>query len=538
VTWLRSNGAAIVAALFLYLTLVLVFQSAVGAPSAPFGAYPDEPSHYDAGLLTHDYLLDGIGQRPTSYAYRYYTHVPYIGVGYWPPLFYVAEALWMFCFGTDRAAVLWMTAFIAALCATLMFAASRKNLGNAVAFGAGLLFLLAPIVQWSDTMIFTDLAVGALSFGAVLAMARYLDFGESRDSAGFAVLAALALLTKASSLFLGVIPPAAVLVSGRWRLIARRSFWLIPFIVMALAGPWYWFARSFLRVGFEGASKIDYAHSLAELGAGLWSNLGWLGVLALAGLWSLLRERPVPGIAVVCALEPIAVVLFLALAPTGNEPRYLIAALLPVLVLSAYGVRAVAAAAGGKRRERLWASCLMTAIVLVAAHFWLFRFALPRPNEFRPIADFIVGHKNPVYTAVLVSADAEGPMIAEIAGRDPLRETRFLIRPGKLFARINWSGTRYALRYNSPQEMQALIDHLPVSLAIARRNPPPGALPHELMLLDAIHAFPDHWRAVRSFGSNGRIYDLFEPASKSGMSGEQLEAFLMDLLGGSFHPER
>ena len=57
-------------------------------------------------------------------------------------------------------------------------------------FGAGLLFLLAPIVQWSGTLVMTDVAVAALSFAAALALVRYLNSGESRDSAVFAILAA------------------------------------------------------------------------------------------------------------------------------------------------------------------------------------------------------------------------------------------------------------------------------------------------------------------------------------------------------------
>jgi D-alanyl-D-alanine dipeptidase len=60
-------------------------------------------------------------------------------------------------------------------------------------------------------------------------------------------------------------------------------------------------------------------------------------------------------------------------------------------------------------------------------------------------------------------------------------------------------------------------------------------LPHELLLLEAVHSFPDRWRAVRSFGSDGLIYDLYQPVSKTPMSGAELQAFLMDLLGRIFH---
>jgi len=487
--------------------------------------------------MTHDYLLHGIGQWPSAYAYRYYTHDPYMGIGNWPPLYYVAEALWMFCFGTDRAAALWLTAFIAALCATLIFTALAEKAGKAVAFGAGLLFLLIPVVQWSNTLIMTDVAVAALSFAAALALARYLDAGRALDAAAFTLLAALAMLTKGSAFFLAAMPPAAVLVSGRLRLFREPSFWLIPFGIAVMVGPWYLYAKRFLAVGWD-VVKPAYWQSVAQLGVIVLTHIGWLALLAPVGLWSILRARPVPGIAVVCALQPIAVVLFLALAPTPNEPRYLISALPPLLVLAAYGVTAVVGAVvGKKRRAQLLAPCLMAAIVVAAASVWLFRFDRPRTNEFRSIAEFIVGNTNPVYTAVLVSAEAEGPMIAEITERDPLRGTRFLIRPGKLFAHMNLFGEQYAAKYHSPAEEQTVIESLPISLVIVRRNPPADAAPHERMLRDAIHQFPDRWRGVRSFGSGDRIYDLFAPAHTSEMSGQQLEAFLMDLLKGTFHPK-
>jgi hypothetical protein len=285
---------ATAAAALIYFSLVLAFQAAAGAPSAPFGAYPDEPSHYLSGLMTHDYLLHGIGQRPTDFAYLYYAHDPYIGIGNWPPLYYVAEALWIFCFGTERFAVLWLVAITSASCATLIFSVLRKDQGILAAFSAGLLFLLAPVVEWSTTLVMTDLPVAALSFAAVLALARYLDSGKSRDSAMFAALAGLAMLTKASALFLAAIPPAAVALSGRWRLLKRLSFWLMPAIVAVVAGPWYLFARRFIAVGFTGYLKVSYLQSLAELSAGIWTNMGWLTLLSLAGLWSLLRERPIP----------------------------------------------------------------------------------------------------------------------------------------------------------------------------------------------------------------------------------------------------
>src|SRR5271169_5911825 len=101
--YMRWQGIVwVAAALVLYFGLLVWMQWYLGAPHAEFGGveFPDEASHYISGLMLHDYLAARLPQTPLAYASKYYIHIPYFAVGYWPPMFYIVESLWMTGFGT------------------------------------------------------------------------------------------------------------------------------------------------------------------------------------------------------------------------------------------------------------------------------------------------------------------------------------------------------------------------------------------------------------------------------------------------------
>ncbi len=102
---LRSKMALAGGAVVLYFLMIGAFQHWSGASVAAFGGYPDESSHYLSGLMIHDYCASGFSTFPFTFASNYYTHLPFIAIGYWPPFFYVMEALWMALFGFHRSAV-------------------------------------------------------------------------------------------------------------------------------------------------------------------------------------------------------------------------------------------------------------------------------------------------------------------------------------------------------------------------------------------------------------------------------------------------
>jgi hypothetical protein len=517
-----------------YALTSLLFQRLQGASQAAFGGYPDEPSHYVSGLLVHDYLVNGSLASPFSYAADYYTHTPFFALGYWPPLFYTAEALWMLVFGVSRPAVLVLIALIDAGSATLLFAHLRRECGNVAAFGAGFMFLLSPIVLWSSGLVMIDLLVTLLSFAAALSFARYMDSRRIGPIVGFSLLTAATLLTKSSGAFLAIVPPAAILVSGRFDIFKRFSFWFAPLFVAVLCAPWFLMTRGLLNRGFEGYQKPESLVTAAQLGIALWGNLLWLLPFALLGAWRLSRApRPMPGFAAVCLVQPAAVVAMLMLAPVGIEARYLTPAVPPLLVLTMYGIRDVSRLVAISQRTHAMTGlvALLVASMLIST---LHRLHPVVADPYRPIVNFVIERD---YHSVLVPSNAEGPVIAEISEREPDRTARFLVRPGKLLASIDWNGIKYRPRYQTKEEIQALFDRIPVDALILRTSPPDGALKHEILLRDMVLAFPERWRLVGSFGgpSSQTSYAVYEPLKLRELSQKELANFLGDSLNLAQH---
>ena len=185
-----------VACFLICFILIAGIQQWSGAAQAAFDGYPDEPSHYLSGLMVHDYIQGGFPMNPRAYAINYYLHIPFFAMGYWPPLFYVAEGLWMMAVGHSRPDVLLFMALIAALIAATIFGVVRPVLGVTGAFCCALLFLLTPDVISNSSMVMTDTMVVLLSFLSLLALARYFEKGAWRDSILFAFWASCAIMAK------------------------------------------------------------------------------------------------------------------------------------------------------------------------------------------------------------------------------------------------------------------------------------------------------------------------------------------------------
>jgi hypothetical protein len=94
----------------------------------------------DAAL--RDYILHGLGKSPLAFARNYYAHYPKLAIGHWPPVFYVAQALWIIMFPATRNSVLVMMALVTAMLA---------------AWCGSLALLALPGVMASDGKIMTEI---------------------------------------------------------------------------------------------------------------------------------------------------------------------------------------------------------------------------------------------------------------------------------------------------------------------------------------------------------------------------------------------
>lgn len=242
-------------------------------------------------------------------------------------------------------------------------------------------------------------------------------------------------------------------------------------------------------------------------------------------------RKPASGLAAVCIAQPLAVTLFLLIAPIApGETRHLIPALPPLVVLGVMGIAAIVRRAAPLAARETHQRLMACAAALLVLTFLLQAAAQPQvmpASPLRPIEEFVREHG---YRALLVPADAEGPMIAGMLQMDRDPFGRFLVRPSKYLSSMNWVGNVYHPLYRDKDEVEAALERLPLDVVIVRMDPPPDAVAHERLLRDAMIAFPGRWRLAGSFDEPGARYAAYEPAGSRAAAPGALETALAQML--------
>jgi hypothetical protein len=512
----RIQTAACVLVCFL---LVAGLQYWSGASEAAFNGYPDEPSHYLGGLMVRDYLDSGLPAAPRAFATNYYLHLPFLAIGYWPPLFYLEEGVWMEAVGYSRTKALLFLALISALISATIFAVTRSTIGIAGAFLCAVLFMLLPDVLLNNSMVMTDTSIALFSFWSVLVLARYFETGSYRYAILFGVLASCTIMTKYSGAFLGLLPPLGLLIGRRWDLLRRGSFWIQPVVVAVLCGPWVFYTRQYAAVGFASFQKAEFWSELLQY-LYLWRvDLGiWLSLLLFgAWLYQTIFLAKASALIQLLWLQPLAVLLFQSLAPVGIETRYLIPALAPLIVLLAFALAKLPKAFG-------------PAVLAVAVAGYSL-VALPyfrRPaNPVRTVVEAAMYKTSQLkQSLVYVPADVEGPMIAEFAMRDAKRPMRVLARTNKILASMDWGGGTYKSNYQQPGELEKFFEQNAPDLVILHVRSAGDQFQHERLLTKTIAAYPACWKLLE--GTAG--YSIYEFECQSDTRGTITEPFRSRLL--------
>jgi hypothetical protein len=366
-----------------------------------------------------------------------------------------------------------------------------------MSFGIGAsvsaLFLSLPIVERFSAAVMSELLLASLVFLAMLAYGRYLDTEHWQPAAWFGAWSVLAILTKGTAIQLALVPPFALLLTRRWHLLRRFSFWLPGILVAGLAAPWY------LRV--PGAQHELVAH----FGGIEWRPERFTGTLvnwvhmtgvipaaaALLGLVIYTRklQRGEASGKWIAASAVLLGTYLIRIVIGAFEDRQLIVDVAVLLMFAAAAVPWLIS----RSLLKIWWLAAFSVLILIGLN--VKASPLKQHFGFSAVAGNLLQHPEFKDSIILVCSNAtgEGMMISEIAMREH-RPGHIILRGSKMLASIDWMGWDYSLLFRDPEEMFRYLDGIPVGVVVIDGEG--RQTPHGRMLYQAIREHPAQWEPV------------------------------------------
>lgn len=503
------NGKRILGVLLLFFFTELALQTLNAAYTSECARTYDEAGHFVTGLMMHDFVAGLDWSSPVAFAEDYYLHFPKVAIGHWPPVFYLVQGAWMLPFSASRASVLVLLAFLAALVSLSIYRTLEPEYGQVAGIGGGLLFLLLPLVQVNTSTIMAEALLALLALWAALSFAKYVETERPSWVAWFTLFAALTIMTKANGLALVFLPPFVLLMTGRFGLLSRTSFWLPAAAIALVCGPWYWYTFDMLKNGPLAASPtLEYTlkavpafsmHFVRSIGIGL-TLFGLLGVLLC--IVQPARRRQLDAKWASLASLVLAALVFHWIVPAGFDPRYLILGVPPMICFVVAGVVGSVELVPERWLGRRWRLALVG--VVAAGLFGLEAFSVPgrQWQGFGNVAALLFTPTPVVTSVVLVSSDpeGEGALVSEVAMRDRDRR-HFVLRGSKVLSSSRWDGSEYRMLFETTAEMGDLLRETPVHLVVVDRSVPRSfRTPDQALLWETLQEMADEWELVDKFG--------------------------------------
>ncbi|MGH6968657.1 MAG: ArnT family glycosyltransferase, partial [Stellaceae bacterium] len=326
----------------------LAIVGAAGAllATAPLGgdfAWSDAPRHALDGAFIKD-LIVALPRHPVAWAEDYYLQYPALSILFYPPLFYVFEAVAFAVLGVTQFAAQAMIAVFYALLGLGLYRLTRLWTSRPAALGAALMVMGAPEFALWGRQVMLDVPATAWLVWGVYAFARFLRFDRGRDLAMASVLLLAALYTKYNVVFIAaVLLLTLVAARGRTLIGDRRLRWTAASAVIG-AMPAIALLLTFGSANLQSAADLTgelprWSFAAWSFYAGLLPQIvGWpvLG-LAIAGLGLLIAGR-IPALKgwpawLLLGWAFVGYAFFTAIAV--REPRHLMTAVPPLAILAA-----------------------------------------------------------------------------------------------------------------------------------------------------------------------------------------------------------
>lgn len=482
--------------------------------------WADEGSHYVSGLMVHDYVADKLPGSPIAYATRYYIHYPKVGIGHWPPLYYLVEAAGFFLTGPSIRTALFLEAvFAAGVAATVGWVVYRigGRIGGWIpAVAASLATLAAPKVFLGMQGDMLDVPIALMTLLAMLAWARFLFDEDWRWSVVFALTASAAIMIKGNGVALGLLPPFSIALLSRFQLLRNWRFWLPAPITAVLTVPWYLLTYKITAKGFDYSWGFNYIGRAAP--AYGWLVVGEIGIvgllLAMLGAFTALRSREWSwrrALAGSALGFVIAGFVFHSVVPADIDGRYL-TPLAPALVILAYlGVERLVASRTTAVRALLTVLCFL-AVIATESSFH------DKPTRAMNAAANLIfsGPHASRFMLVGSTPGGEGAFTAEAATLDRKRAS-YVVRGFQVLGSGNFNGTDYAPRFGRPEQMAQWIEGHGIGWVVIDASPQSLLWKHNAQLLEIAESGRQGWSLAGHFPSSfGQtlVYRVSPPAGQ------------------------
>ena len=500
--WKHFATSSLVCAAVFCLAVVLSWRD--GAFRGEFGDDPDEAGHYVTGLMFHDYFAGMHYSSPTKFAVNYYLHYPKVGIGHWPPIFYVIQGIWTLLFSTSRSSLMFLMATLTALLALTIYGMLAREFSPLVALAASLVFVALPAVQASTGTVMADVPTALFSFLAAVYFGRFLDTERQTDVLAFGVFSALAIMTKANAIGLALLAPIAILLTRKWNLLRRPALWGSGALVLIICGPWYVWTLQMQREGLTqhttvlsfwlGAMRFYGSHIIGMLGWGV-SLLAVIGLAAkLRAIW---KSEDHSGTWAAMIGLFLGFFLLLSIIPTGPDARYLLLVVPAAIGFAVAGLYVLGGRLRSAPRKPLY---LGLGLVLL---FAVTGFGAPQKRSygFGPLSQMLVSQNQFRHSVFLASldTDGEGMFVSEIAMRER-RPGHVILRASKVLANSEWNGGDYQPLFSTPQQVLQYLDSIPVDVVVTDSSIPEGHLDqHEKLLEQAMSTSADCWKLLAKY---------------------------------------
>jgi hypothetical protein len=481
--WLTHRGLIAAAA----VAVVVTIQLWAGAYRSERGLYSDESSHFMNGLVLRDYVREGLGQSPTTFAHEYYQHYPKIAPFMWPPLFHGLLGVFLLPGWAPMPATILLLGLLTAWIAWRLYFTVESFSSAPVAIGTVTFFLVTPIVIELSSSVMVDIVVAAFAFEAAVWLGRFSHTTSTKHAVLFGVMTALACAAKGNGVSAIFAAFALLVLTANYQLLRKPGLYVAAAIVLVVAAPPLYVAyRLDAPLGDFGplswslvASRVTFYAQL------LWNQLGSVTLLLAAiGSAAAMSRRPwinepARHQALALAAMTVGAFTFHLVSPhTTSSGRYMTLAIAPILGLAALGVMALTRSITARRAR--WAVQLIALGLITTTHVvsHLKRVAQP-PLGYRSAMQFLDSSAGLASRRVLLVSDelGEGAGVAEAAalGRHP---RPMILRGSKVLAKGDWMGNNFAMRHASAEDLLQDLEAMHVDYVLLDRSDQARALPY------------------------------------------------------------